>query len=88
MYEEYNEIDQFIGNVIYFVEHYTNFKTYQKMSPETKQKYINKLTLMIVFEYSPRKNYDISMETLRHWIRSILEVERKVEHEPDETTEA
>ncbi|WP_394136901.1 hypothetical protein [Cytobacillus oceanisediminis] len=85
MYGEYDEIDLFIGNVIYFVENYTNFKTYQKMSPETKQKYINKLVLMIVFEYSPRKRYDISMETLRHWIRNILEVERTVEHESEES---
>jgi len=84
MYGDYDEIDQFIGNVIYFVEHYTDFKVYQKMSDESKKKYVNKLTLLIVFEYSPRKNYDISMETIRQWIRNILEVERKVEHEPAE----
>jgi len=76
MYGEHDQIDEFIGFVIAFVEGYTNFKTYENMSEEKRTKYIEKLVLLITFETSPRKNYDISMATVRLWVRDILEARR------------
>lgn len=73
MYGEHDQIDEFIGFIVAFVEGYTNFKNYEKMSEESKDKYINKLTLLITFETSPRKNFNISMATIRLWVRDILE---------------
>jgi hypothetical protein len=72
VYEEHDQINEFIWSVINFVEEYTDFKNYDKLSPESKEKYVNKLTLLICFETSPRKNYDIGMESIRHIVRDIL----------------
>jgi hypothetical protein len=43
------------------------------MDEETKQRYVELLTLKIVFATSPRKNYDISMDTIRLVVRDILD---------------
>jgi hypothetical protein len=85
MYEDYDPLDEFISSIVSFVETYTNFTTYEKMSEETRTKFIEKLTLMIVFETSPRKNYNISMQTIRLWVRDILEARRLSD---DESTES
>lgn len=73
---EHDQIDEFIAFVIAFVEGYTDFKNYEKMSEESRTKFIEKLTLLITFETSPRKNFDISMATIRLWVRDILESRR------------
>jgi hypothetical protein len=82
VYEEYDPVDEFFAWVIDFVEGYTNFKTYKKMDEEKKAKLVNKLTLIICFETSPRKNFDISMDTVRKVVRSILD--KKSEESDDE----
>ncbi|MBT2700655.1 hypothetical protein J7E79_25290 [Bacillus sp. ISL-40] len=73
MCDELDPIELFFHQVIEFVESYTVFRNYKKMDEEKKTKYIEKLTLLIVFEASPRKNFDISMETIRLVVRDILE---------------
>ncbi len=70
---ELDQIENFFHNVIEFVESYTVFKNYNKMTEDKKTKYVEKLTLMVIFETSPRKNYDISKETIRLVIRDILD---------------
>ncbi|MBT2722353.1 hypothetical protein [Bacillus sp. ISL-46] len=73
MCDELDPIELFFHQVIEFVESYTVFRNYKKMDEEKKTKYIEKLTLLILFEASPRKNFDISMETIRLVVRDILE---------------
>lgn len=74
MYEEENDqVDSFITFVVYFVESYTDFHNVRKMTPEKFEKYVTKLTLLIIFETSPRKNYDISMASIKEFVRDILE---------------
>ncbi|MBV7509781.1 hypothetical protein KW850_32400 [Bacillus sp. sid0103] len=73
MYEELDPEEIFFHEVIEFVESYTVFKNYKRMDDEKKTKYIEKLTLMIVFSASPRKNFDISMATIREVVRDILD---------------
>lgn len=72
VYGENDQIDEFIWSVIDFVESYTDFKNYDNMPPESKEKYVNKLTLLICFETSPRKNFDIGMESIRCMVRDVL----------------
>ncbi|WP_223592758.1 hypothetical protein [Neobacillus bataviensis] len=73
MYDELDPIDLFFHSVIEFVESYTVFSNFKKMDEATKAKYVEKLTIMIVFATSPRKNYDISMDTIRLAVRDILD---------------
>ncbi|MBV7509772.1 hypothetical protein KW850_32355 [Bacillus sp. sid0103] len=70
---ELDPIDVFFHQVIEFVESYTVFRNYKNMDEEKKTKYIEKLTLLIVFETSPRKNFDIGMDTIRLVVRDILD---------------
>nr|WP_263327855.1 hypothetical protein [Neobacillus sp. Marseille-Q6967] len=83
MCDELDPVELFFHQVIEFVEGYTVFKNYKKMDEETKRRYVEKLTLMIVFETSPRKNFDIGMETIRLVIRDILD-QRTAEVSDDE----
>jgi hypothetical protein len=71
--DEVDPVDIFFHQVIEFVEGYTVFKNYKKMDEETKRRYVELLTLKIVFATSPRKNFDISMETIRLVVRNILD---------------
>jgi hypothetical protein len=80
--EELDPIENFFGELIAFVEWYTNFKSYKKMDEEKKKKYVEKLTLLIVFETSPRKHFDIGMDTIRLVVRDILD--KKVEGMTDD----
>jgi hypothetical protein len=73
MYDEQDPIDSFLAFVVYFVESYTDFNNLSKMNEESYNKYVEKLTLMIVFETSPRKTLDISMASIREMVRDILE---------------
>jgi hypothetical protein len=72
LYWFYNEAFGFVGG-------YTNFKSYENMTDEKKAKYREKLTLLICFEFSPRKNYDISMDEVRQLVSQALEYWRKVD---------
>jgi len=70
---ELDEVENFFHDIVEFVESYTVFRNYKKMNEEKKKKYVEKLTLLIVFETSPRKNFDISMETIRLVVHDILD---------------
>jgi hypothetical protein len=80
--DEIDQVELFFHQVIQFVESYTVFRNYKKMDEETKKRYVEKLTLMIVFDTSPRKNYDISMDTIRLVVRDILD--KKAEEVADD----
>ena len=71
--DELDPIDLFFHYVVDFVESYTNFCSYQAMTDEKKAKYVELLTLKIIYATSPRKNYDISKETIRLVVRDILD---------------
>jgi hypothetical protein len=73
VYEELDLVDIFFHSVVEFVESYTVFKNYKKMDEETKTRYVELLTLKIIFATSPRKNLDISKDTIRLVVRDILD---------------
>jgi hypothetical protein len=73
VYEELDPVETFFHSVIDFVESYTVFKNYRKMDEETKARYVELLTLKIIFATSPRKNFDISKDTIRLVVRDILD---------------
>jgi hypothetical protein len=70
---EIDPVEIFFHNVIEFVEEYTFFKNYLAMEEEKRKKYVEKLVLLITFETSPRKNFNISRDTLRQVVREILD---------------
>jgi hypothetical protein len=82
--EELDPVDIFFHSIVEFVESYTVFSNYRKMDEETKQRYVELLTLKIIFTTSPRKNYDISKETIRLVVRDILD--KKLAEVSDEPT--
>jgi hypothetical protein len=86
VYEELDPVEIFFHDVIYFVESYTVFKNYKKMDEETKTRYVELLTLKIIFATSPRKNFDISKDTIRRVVRDILD--KKLAEVPDEPAES
>jgi hypothetical protein len=73
VYEELDPVDFFFHSVVEFVESYTVFKNYKAMDEETKKRYVELLTLKIIFATSPRKNLDISKDTIRLVVRDILD---------------
>ncbi|WHY93752.1 hypothetical protein QNK12_09945 [Neobacillus cucumis] len=81
-FEEIDPVEEFFNSVIEFVESYTVWRNYKAMSEEKKAKYIEKLTLMIVFATSPRKQFNIGMDTIRLVVKDILD--KKVAEMPDE----
>lgn len=78
MYEKFNSNDEFLGNMVAFIDACTYWKTYANLSEESQEKYVEKLTLMVCTNFAPRRNYDISKETIRTWVRCILEVNRRL----------
>jgi hypothetical protein len=86
VYEELDPVDIFFHSVVEFVESYTVFKNYKKMDEETKKRYVELLTLKIIFATSPRKHLDISKDTIRMVVRDILD--KKAAEVPDEPAES
>lgn len=71
--EEFSEIARFISDVYEIVGAQTNFKAYEAMNEETRKRWREKLTIMICKGYSPRKNYDISMDEVRTMVKDAID---------------
>lgn len=71
--DEIDPVDIFFHQVVEFVESYTVFRNYKKMDEDTKRRYVELLTLKIIFATSPRSNFDIGMDTIRLVVRDILD---------------
>lgn len=69
----------FYGDIFAFVKGYTNFKSYENMTDEKKAKYREKLTILICFEFSPRKNYGVTKDEVRHLVSQALDYWREVD---------
>jgi hypothetical protein len=76
VYEDLDEKDMFVHTLIEFLLAWTNFDQYEKMSNESRAKWRERLTIMACKEFSPRKNYDISKETVRRLVADIIEANR------------
>lgn len=81
MYGELDEIDRFYDDAIRFIGMQTNFINYEKMSEESRAKWQKKLTLMVCFEFSPRRNYDIPRNEIARLVSEVIEYYRRL---PDE----
>jgi hypothetical protein len=78
MNEEFDSIDEFLGNMVAFIDASTYWQTYAKMSEESRRKYVEKLTFLICVEFSPKRNYNISKNTIREMVINVLEVNRRL----------
>lgn len=78
MYEKFDSIDEFLGNMVAFIDACTYWKTYAKLSPESQEKYVEKLTFMICVEFSPKRHYSISKDSIREMVLNVLEVNRRL----------
>jgi hypothetical protein len=66
-------LHRFYNSVLDFVGQHANFETYEKMDDEKKRKLREKLTIMVCYEYSPRKTFDISKDTVRSMVEHAFE---------------
>jgi hypothetical protein len=75
VYDEDN-IDLFFHALIEFILTWTDFKNYENMSEESRIKWREKLTILACYQFSPRKNYDISKNTIRRIVTDVIESNR------------
>lgn len=78
VYEEFKSYDEFLGQIVAFIVACTYWKMYEKLSPESQEKYVEKLTFLSCVEFSPKRNYNISKDTIREIVRNVLEVNRRL----------
>ena len=71
-YEDY-EINLYLLDLADYVEGTTVLKNYIAMLPEKKTKYIEKVVIDICLQTAPMRNYGISKEFLRGYVREILD---------------
>lgn len=76
MYEKFNSIDEFLGHMVAFIDACTYWQTYAKLCEESREKYVEKLTFLICVEFSPKRYYNISKDSIREMVRNVLEVNR------------
>jgi hypothetical protein len=81
-----NYRDEYLDSFFYALEEFAlewmNFKTYENMTDEKRRKCREKLTIVACYQFSPRKNYDISKDTIREFVTDVIERNRiKVEPE-------
>lgn len=79
--EELDEISQFYDKAIRYIGLNTHFGNYEKMSEESREKWRKKLTLMVCFEFSPRRNFDIPRSEIAELVEDAIEYYRGL---PDE----
>lgn len=60
-----------VEKITNFISQDFNVETYYTMDEETRERLINKLTLITCFKFSPRKNWNVSREDLSFVIRVI-----------------
>lgn len=71
---KFTEVDRFYFTILEYVRDYTNFKQYEVMSEESRNKWREKLTIMVCKKFSPRSNYDISKDEVRAMVADALAV--------------
>jgi hypothetical protein len=79
--DELDPIEQFYDEAIRFIAMQTHFSNYEKMTEESRAEWQKKLTLMVCFEFSPRRNYDIPRTEIARLVRDVIEYYRGL---PDE----
>lgn len=77
-YEEFDPVGEFLGQMVAYIDACTYWKTYAKLSPESQGKYVEKLTFFICLEFSPKRHYNISKDSIREMVRNVLEVNRRL----------
>lgn len=82
MYDDADhELERFFSSAIEFIGVNTDFKAFEKMSEESRKKWIEKLTIMVCYEFAPRRNYDISKDTIRLLVIDVIDSYRGASNE-------
>ncbi|MGC4378981.1 hypothetical protein WD019_18985 [Fictibacillus sp. Mic-4] len=77
-------MDEFFSDAAQYIVESTVIENYVKGSEESRKKYRERLTITLCKMFSPRKNYDISKETIRQFVGDVLtQLEQEIKrHEP------
>lgn len=67
-----DEIEVFWDEVYELIKARTYITTYMAMPEESRTKYCSKLVIDVCKEFSPRKNYDITMEEIHEFTAAVL----------------
>lgn len=70
---EFDEIDLFFYGLARHIEETTVLATYKAMSEESRRKYRESIVINTCKAQSPKKNYGISMATIREFVGKVLD---------------
>jgi hypothetical protein len=68
-------MEEFFTAAAEYIVETTVIANYANGTDESRRKYRELLTIRLCLMYSPRKNYDISKDTIRHFVGNVLERE-------------
>lgn len=74
MYYGEDEIQLYLFDTGDYVEKMTVIKNYIAMDDATKARYVEKVVIDICKQTSPKKNYGISKQTLREYVKNVLDI--------------
>lgn len=69
---EISEEEFFFLDLAEYIDATTVMKTYLAMEPETKRKYRERLTITACKTCAPKRNWGISMATVREYVGEVL----------------
>lgn len=77
--EEIDPVDVFIGSMVQYIDEETYWPNYGRMDEEKRAKYAEKLVFHICVIYAPMRNYGITKNEIREWVKTVLKVGLEVD---------
>lgn len=69
---EIDEVDLFFHELGYYIEDTTVLATYTAMCEESRRKYRERIVITTCKAQAPKRNYGISMATVREFVGEVL----------------
>lgn len=71
---EIDEVDMFFHELAYYIEDTTVLATYTAMCEESRRKYRERIVITTCMAQAPKRNYGISMASVRSFVGEVLAV--------------
>ena len=70
--EEIDPVDVFIGLMVEYIDRETYWPNLRRMDEEKRAKYVEKLVFYICVNCAPKRNFGISKNEIREWVKTVL----------------
>ncbi|MEK4085106.1 hypothetical protein [Psychrobacillus sp. FSL K6-1415] len=72
MYYGEDDVHLYLSDTADYIRKTTVLKNYRAMTEETKLRYVERVVIDICKQTSPRRNYGITKDLLRRYVRDVL----------------